>query len=739
MDIEQPELAERIRELVQRIVPRNNAEKLVQRVRENSSKFLIPFLCAGPLKKRIIRCGTPGNIEMLADGQQWLAAGTHSSGSLYEWQPSLPSSFPTLTPAEVDALWEQLNATFASRDDSPGHSHVTPATSHERDITLLTEVSESDLTELRDALAFKPLLDSAEDNDVWSMVGYALLSLGEQGRELWREFSQAAPNYQPGADDEWWDQHSTQVPRTDFTSILAMASKLGWRTARITPSSFSVDEGAASVEPAASTAVEKPIIRLKSGCLDKYAHRAEMLMRAELFVQAGRLVRTSDAGERGVNRVSNEYLRRRLNALAEIQIYSKQAKEWVAVDCPKTFAANIVEQGSWPHLNQLKALVYAPFLRDDGSICASPGYDTSTQVLYIPSATFPPIKENPSKLDAQAALEQLLAPFAEFPFASDAMRSSFVAHILTECVRTSLVTAPMFWYTAPTASTGKTLLSKMASIIAHGVVPTLQPWSGDENELRKTIFSCLLGGNRSLGFDNIPNGAKIRSAVLCAALTSGENYTDRKLGVSESPTVRNKATMYASGNNITPVGDMSRRSIVIRLDAGLSKHALRERSFSIANLEGYVKTHRPALLVHALTIVRAYLMLQSSIGLSPLPSFEQWSEFVRSPIVWLGLEDPVNSQSQEADDDSGNDAAVFRALAKMMGGRLFFARELVIFDDHIVELLKQDGCHDLSKIGYWLRDKRDVIAGGFRLERAKLYDGVQRWRFVRVDEWSDLL
>ena len=61
-----------------------SAAKVSVRFRANSGRLLIPFNMKGALRKSIIK--TPyGAIEFLADGQQFIAAGTHSSGYRYEW------------------------------------------------------------------------------------------------------------------------------------------------------------------------------------------------------------------------------------------------------------------------------------------------------------------------------------------------------------------------------------------------------------------------------------------------------------------------------------------------------------------------------------------------------------------------------------------------------------------------------------------------------------------------------
>lgn len=75
------------------------------RIRKGTGKCLIPFWYNGELPKRVLPVDG-GIIEILGEGQQWIAEGTHSSGDRYLWTRDGP--FPTLTPEALDALWDAL-------------------------------------------------------------------------------------------------------------------------------------------------------------------------------------------------------------------------------------------------------------------------------------------------------------------------------------------------------------------------------------------------------------------------------------------------------------------------------------------------------------------------------------------------------------------------------------------------------------------------------------------------------
>ncbi len=89
------------------------------RWRQNAHKFLIPFRASASVSKRIIKTKA-GNLEILGDGQHWVACGTHPSGVLYQWdyagEAALPTlaTIPTLTIADVDELTEALTMRFGT-------------------------------------------------------------------------------------------------------------------------------------------------------------------------------------------------------------------------------------------------------------------------------------------------------------------------------------------------------------------------------------------------------------------------------------------------------------------------------------------------------------------------------------------------------------------------------------------------------------------------------------------------
>jgi putative DNA primase/helicase len=731
------------------------------RERANSSKFLVPFRMAEGGRKRIIET-KHGRIECLLDGQQFVAAGSHSSGARYQWSPDLPSELPTLTLQQFEALWQTLTQNFASETSSTSTTATPsvstksppPTTNSATQSSSLSVMDEPTWQEIRSALRF--MLDKAEDNETWSEIGYALLSLkqfpsGATGRDVFLDFSRKAKGYTEGAPEKWWNDHKDQPTRTDYRHVFTIARARGWGKssdpAVFTSVPASVPE--AAVAPA-NTEPEKRIIRVISSALPTNIQELNEIMREELYTQGPQhLVRLGrenlkDSIRRSTDqinmlRVSPGWARVRLTELATFMI--PRGEGYSRVSAPAELVSTWMDQTDWPHLRPLDAIARAPFVRDDGSICDTPGYDDRSRALYIPSREYPAISESPTERDARAALDGVRKVFDQFPWDTPAAESAFLAHVLSEAARLAIDRCPMFWYTAPSAGTGKSMLSEMPSIIVHGTEPALRPWVQDGDELRKTLFASLLAGDRSIAFDNVPTGHKARAPELCAFLTSAI-WKDRKLGVSETYAVPNRVVVSASGNNVTPVSDLARRCLVVRLDANTEK--LKERRFTIPNLREHVMTNRAQLLVYALTIIKAYAVAGTRVESTPMPSFERWSRTVREPLLWLGHPDPCETQS-ETDDETGSLGHTFALLVSHFGDREFTAQEIANLAGGVADsngelsaLLLQGGCSEPSsqlKVGYWLRGERGRVSDGRKLVSVKRdRTGMMKWKLVRIGD-----
>lgn len=735
--------------------------ELPTRSRDNSAKRLLVFRMEESCKKRKIKLDASPKgpaIELLADGQQFVACGTHSSGVRYRWLPELPSSIPTLTMAQLETIWTKLQSTYQHVKTPSTPASTAPAadslTTAETEV--MRVISEPDWQHLLACLRY--MLDKVQSNDDWSAVGYALLSLqgSRPAEQLWLDFSRKAIGYAPGAPEEWWNTHKTQEPRSDYRHIFNMARQRGLQ--RVSPvESFplvadEVEEGDSTGFGGANpthTPDGRRIIR----CYDNFADVVEQLEKEitpYVFTQGNHLSRTTDAHTaEKIKRSSDalmlieatsEWAQIKFSRLCEFIDRDRRGNE-IIVDPSIKHIKSLWGRGDWTRLRPIDAIARAPFLRDDGSICDMPGYDPYSRTLYEPSIQFPPIPERPTRKDALEALEMLREPFNEFPWKEAASESAFLSHILAEAARLAMERCPMYFYDAPMAGTGKSTLQEMAARIVHGTEPALRPWVADEDELRKSIYACLLAGDRSIWFDNLPDGVKVRSATLEAFLTSAV-WKDRKLGESSTSAIPNKTVLVASGNNLTPVSALARRSLVIRLDANTEN--LRERVFRIENPRRYVMERRAELLVAALTIIKAYLLTNGTVKMPvTLPSFERWSRLARDPLLWLGMVDPVVTQLNETDDENQNVGPIFERLAASFGDRPFTAGDMArvvggLTDENsqLSDGLMAMGCAEPTnpvKLGYWLRAQKDKIGSGLKLTHDGHNKFGVKWKIQRLN------
>ena len=354
-------------------------------------------------------------------------------------------------------------------------------------------------------------------------------------------------------------------------------------------------------------------------------------------------------------------------------------------------------RGHWK-LPLLAGVVNTPFLRVDGSIRETAGYDAASKLLFKPEDQFyPPVPQYPDKADAEAALELLCRLIETFPFVSQADHAVALAGFLTVLDRRSMPTAPLIAFTSPAAGTGKSLLVDMMSVLATGrLVPVLSQGRNEE-EFEKRLGASLLAGDACISIDNCE--APLSGALLCQALTQGE-LNIRLLGYSRNVGTATNATIFATGNNLVIVGDLTRRCLLGSLDAGVERPELRH--FNVDPVEeAYIQ--RDELVIAALTILRAWHVAQSGgerVDVEPYGGFSDWSRRVREPLIWLGVADPCDTVVKVRENDPHRDllTAVVMQWKQHLGLNMkFTVQELIRAVGECPELLhRADGRRSLT-------------------------------------------
>lgn len=314
------------------------------------------------------------------------------------------------------------------------------------------------------------------------------------------------------------------------------------------------------------------------------------------------------------------------------------------VHVPQTVVNAVGSRGEWRGVRALESVVECPHLRPDGTVISEAGFDAATGLLYAPSEKFTPGPENPTQDDAKAAAALLLDLVVDFPFKTPAHRAAWLAALLTPLARFAFRgPSPLFMVDANTAGAGKgKAVGLIGEVVAGRPMATMAPVE-DDAEQRKRITALAISGDNLVLIDNVVGS--LGGPSLDAALTSTE-WGDRLLGSSQTVKLPLAITWFATGNNIQLIGDMGRRVLHVRLESPLD-HPEDRTAFKHADLEGYVRANRPALVAAALTILRAFCAAgRPAQGLPSWGSFDGWSNLVRGAVVFAGEPDPAGTRQE---------------------------------------------------------------------------------------------
>ena len=478
---------------------------------------------------------------------------------------------------------------------------------------------------------------------------------------------------------------------------------------------------------------------------------AEVFQRADSLVRVG-LVELPAADKRttyaaGLYRIEGAALTEELAQVARWERFDMRLGKVVATDPPrKVVDVLAARKGRW-RLRSVLGVITAPTLRPDGSILDAPGYDTVTRLYYAPDASLvmPPVKANPTEDDARTALAVFTDLFVEFPFVAKQDKAVGLSLPISAVVRGALGMVPVHAYTAPTPGSGKSYLADITSTIICGRwCPVIAPGSSQE-ELEKRLGAMVLAGHAIISLDNA--SGEIGGEALCQ-IAERPTVRIRILGKSEAPECEFRGVLIANGNNLVVSGDMVRRTLLGCLDSGLERPE--ERKFR-GDPVRLILADRGKYISAAITIIRAYLEAGSPGKLSPLASYSEWSDLVRSALVWLGCADPVASMLKLRDADPvlttlsvvlNTWAAAFgKGQASAQTAQQVAATFVNGFDpagqegEALTNLRAalapvatgRGGVIDATKLGYWLRGSKLRPASGLKFDCIEMHRSVAGW------------
>ena len=496
-----------------------------------------------------------------------------------------------------------------------------------------------------------------------------------------------------------------------------------------------------------------PQIRITPGEIPRVVNEAEdalLLLGREIYQRGGLVVRPvlttfKASKQRDIQGwhlvpLSRPYLVDTLTCAAQFTRYNGRSKKWTTTDAPDKVAdIYLSRQGRW-RLPVLSGIIHTPFLRADGSICETPGFDSKSGLLFRPdNESFPPIPQQSSKADAVAALNQLEQLIATFPFVAAADRSVALSALLTTLDRRSMTAAPMHAFTSPTAGTGKSLLVDLCAMLATGrPMPVISQGRSDE-ELEKRVGAALLAGDTAISLDNCDR--TLEGVFLCQVLTQAQ-LNIRVLGLSKNIETPVNATIFATGNNLTIGGDLVRRALLCSMDAGCERPEL--RVFNVNAIE-IAQARRGELVVAALIVLRAWHLAASSnpLNLLPFGSFEEWSHRIREPLIWLGKVDPCETLVEVRNSDPHRDlliAVIMQWQEHLSLDTKYTVQEVIglavntpSFYTALINVASSRSGQMVSNIqlGRWLKRVQGKIVNGLTLLQDGSIHGYPQWKLTR--------
>jgi len=504
-----------------------------------------------------------------------------------------------------------------------------------------------------------------------------------------------------------------------------------------------------NVEPCAARM--KPTIHVIAGEIHRIVDAAEReLAHSRRHYQRGGLIVTvvTDPGTREtrVQEISQPALVRALASAASWERFDSRRDDWARIDPPARHTSVLFDSNSFRYLPVLNGLTRQPYLRPDGTVITSAGYDPTTGMFGVFDARDFSILVHPTKKKAEAALAHLKELVAEFSFVSETDLAATVTAMLTATIRPSLPHAPMFHTKAHMVGSGKSYLCELITAFATPQRGTPTTFPRDDEECRKLLLAELLRAPAVIEFDNL-TGDLVAHKSLCTALTS-EQISGRILGVSKTAAVNTRSLFLSSGNNVGPVQDMARRCITIHLSPECEIPAA--RSFKRPDLVADVLRERGRYVSAALTIVRAWIVAgRPKKECKSMAGYGDWSDLCRQPLLWLGMNDPTESVFKAIAEDPdretldrlltawqsvfGKTAAMVRNAVEQAAG---FQNDNAELREVLHDIAGERGEINRRKLGWWIKRHAGRIVEGRRFVKASGNRSSEAWQVESVSPVS---
>jgi hypothetical protein len=281
-------------------------------------------------------------------------------------------------------------------------------------------------------------------------------------------------------------------------------------------------------------------------------------------------------------------------------------------------------------LPHVASVVTMPLVLPDGTPLDSEGLVERFQWYFCIDPDLQRCIPDPDRCtprEAADALNYLANTFLVDVATDFAGKCVLIAMMMTIIERVLLPERPAFFVTAGKRGGGKTTALCMAMLALTGKKPPAAAWSNNEEERRKAVLSYLRDGLGFIVWDNIPLGSSISCPTIEKVLTS-DTYSDRILGETKNLTVPCTTVLGFTGNNISPKGDLSSRSLTTRIE--VEQPDPENRPFKHPDPIGWTLDHRGDIInaIYTLLLVKARQPHQGQAK----TRFKTWWRLVGRPI-----------------------------------------------------------------------------------------------------------
>lgn len=447
---------------------------------------------------------------------------------------------------------------------------------------------------------------------------------------------------------------------------------------------------------------------------------AEELKKTSLFYRYQKTLRRIEIlGGKVCDEIcTSSTLERDINCLYRVFVFDARSKRYRPVDSTKIFGEKILKAYSGIY-DEVISIVSQPSIRKHGNLNLNAGYDPETKLFcnFDPKNFKDLDNRTVSHDEAKNAYKFLNSLLDEIPFEREQDRLATLSALFTAVFRAFVTAAPFIFVDAKSPGSGKSTLCRALIRLNNVEIPGATSYSNDETKLHMDVFSTLRSRMNTLYLDNI--NVEVQATQTMCSLITEPSIVSRVVRTSNVERVSTKLFVIGNGNGGHISADMVRRTLPINLDKGLY------HKFTHSSLEEVV-IHRRDEIIHAVyAIYVAYCQAGSEKIKEALPSFEEWDNYCRAPLLWISGQDPVENifEALERQKEMDPRFIIVEELYRLFGSTSFSVKliqkrstSLLVSQLKRLSLADQKGINS-KKMGRWLIRRIGEEIGPYRISR----------------------